>query len=497
MASSVADQLPSGFLRTNSFLRGDSSSTYSSVSHQPLPPGHWVLDVHGNCSKCHHHHGSARVHFNVPTNDNATITHVRCQRCNEKWLAFGCRNQTQLSLLSINSITPDSVAVSVQHSLAEMVRLATAIAAPSHSMVRVTESPPSLSSTRQQSFPAAPLFPTHVGDASRSRPMDAIYSNGSADSTTVQPRTPTQFSTPLSVQPSSSQRYGIRTNRRISNLRENLGLRFPALHRANLSRRLSIMRQPRMSVIHAKHRPVIMNLPDDSTATASLVLEAATQADHSETELAQEHPEQPSDSLSRRSTSSDTAVRFLAALANETTDLGALSQKEKAAWVREKYTEFKNQTARARAQRNTNSVGTSTDVYLVADTRHYVETDLGRGQLQDLLGLGSQHGHLSFRPERASTISISTESSQAEPLLSDTNTVTFRSRSDRASTTSVSPRTSQAETLVSETNTVVFPSSPRFSWNERVRRERSGSPRPPSINVQTLQRLRRSGEIRY
>lgn len=74
--------------------------------YRPLPPGCWTLPFHGDCPHCRHHHSGVEVRVTI-AEDPSQVSHVRCERCQLKWAAFGGRNTTRLSLMSTASTYPD------------------------------------------------------------------------------------------------------------------------------------------------------------------------------------------------------------------------------------------------------------------------------------------------------------------------------------------------------------------------------------------------------
>ncbi|KAF9695437.1 hypothetical protein EKO04_006428 [Ascochyta lentis] len=449
MATSEADLSPSGPSGSNKLsvptsVRRDSSSSYSSDAYSPLPPGRWNLNLHGNCPKCHHHHSFARFKVNIPSNPNIT-THVRCQACDAKWLAIGGRNATQLSLLSINSLTPDPAVETVRYSLVHMIRTTTALATLSPVLAGIAESPASSTPSRQHSTRIAQVNETRINTSSTKIPGKSVP---------IQLPGSVGFDSPLSVRPITNQKYGLWTGRHISHFKESMGIRFPAFHRANLRTRFGITKPPKMSVRRWGKQPI----------STPMVAEHVTDSDHApDLSLSGEAsqgcqaggPTARDFEPDKTYDSSDTAIQFLQNLASETTHLALMTEKEKAVWVRAKYTEFKNRIDVA------GDVGDPMpQLVQLAD----LISRQGRGS-DELLGLGS---HLAAFDE-------------------------YRPRDSF----SISERTSEAETAVDDTTAI---SLPRYSLVDFLQRERrgSGSPRPHSMTASTLQPLRRGRrEVRF
>jgi hypothetical protein len=108
------------------------STTSSAGSGRPIPAGHWILNLSGNCPRCHHHHRTVKIHVRASTASNR-ISDVDCSNCRALWLASGTRNSTRISLLSVNTIPAANLTEETEFrsTLVQMVRSATAIAAPS------------------------------------------------------------------------------------------------------------------------------------------------------------------------------------------------------------------------------------------------------------------------------------------------------------------------------------------------------------------------------
>ncbi|KAH6644599.1 hypothetical protein C7974DRAFT_24327 [Boeremia exigua] len=434
MARSDVVPKPLASMRSSSRSRRESSSSYSSDAYSPLPPGLWTLDVHGNCSKCHHHHSSARVQINISRSPNGT-THVRCERCREKWLTFGGRNQTQLSLLSVDSVPPNPTAVHVRYSLINMIRSATAVAALSPVLAGIAELPTPAVPSRQQSY--------HVTSLDDPGAVDSF--GHIAEDTILQPQVLVGSPTALSVQPGNTQRYGIHTGRYIAHLKENLGLRFPALHRANLSRRFGITKPSKISSNRLGKHPVKTGNSREGMLNTNCEPITVTPEEFIQQETMQGQPSQESGRFFESPLPSTTAAHFLATLARDSTNLGALTEEEKVIWVRAKCTEFAEWAAQARNSHVTVPVGTSIDATYTIRTPQHEEGNLRQRLPTDILGVGSHYGLFDgLYPMRAHTLSIS-------------------------------PNTSEAETAVDDNTTVA--SAPRYSWSEH--------------------RLRRSGETRF
>lgn len=128
-SSPSTTELPLGSPLDTSLVRHDSTSSDGSHKYSPLKPGRWIVNVHGNCPKCRHHHSAVEVKVKVPRHGEAShVSNIHCEKCNEKWVAFGARNATEISLLSAVTIEPDPLEREVRYRLIDIVRAATAVA---------------------------------------------------------------------------------------------------------------------------------------------------------------------------------------------------------------------------------------------------------------------------------------------------------------------------------------------------------------------------------
>lgn len=136
--TSTVQGIPEGIPRR----RSDTSSiTSSSTSPVPIPPGHYILPIHGNCPRCHHYHKAASINVRMSADANRA-SYVCCEKCNEKWFAFGAGNSTRISLLSTQTAEPETVECErdFRYALIEMVRSVTSVASAS-ALASVPEQP--------------------------------------------------------------------------------------------------------------------------------------------------------------------------------------------------------------------------------------------------------------------------------------------------------------------------------------------------------------------
>jgi hypothetical protein len=116
----VGVDLPS---KPSPLTRQDTGSTRSNSKYTPLPPGFYTLPIHGNCPRCHHHHSSAEVRVRL-SEDITRVSKVNCQKCGERWLAFGGQNATCISLLSTQTTDPDERELRYRLTIINLVRSA-------------------------------------------------------------------------------------------------------------------------------------------------------------------------------------------------------------------------------------------------------------------------------------------------------------------------------------------------------------------------------------
>jgi hypothetical protein len=61
--------------------------TAGSDQYSPLPPGRWLMDLHGSCPKCHHQHNAVKVTIDT-SHGGWSTSQVLCEGCKEIWLPF-------------------------------------------------------------------------------------------------------------------------------------------------------------------------------------------------------------------------------------------------------------------------------------------------------------------------------------------------------------------------------------------------------------------------
>ncbi|KAF2271879.1 uncharacterized protein EI97DRAFT_242028 [Westerdykella ornata] len=121
--------------------RSDTGSSTGEINQGPvpMPAGVYTLPIHGNCPRCHHYHAAVSISVRV-SSDPRRVSHVYCERCREKWLAFGGTGSTRMSLLSTRTMEPDIVERRFRYAIVDMVRSVTSLAS-STALSRVPEVP--------------------------------------------------------------------------------------------------------------------------------------------------------------------------------------------------------------------------------------------------------------------------------------------------------------------------------------------------------------------
>jgi hypothetical protein len=117
-------------------IRRDSTSTTG--SERPLPLGHWILPISGNCPRCRHHHKSVKIHVRNANNSGGMVD-LHCEKCNKLWLGSGNRNSTRVSLASNETIDQPFIEPEIRTTLAHMVRAATRVGTLSPTLPNITE----------------------------------------------------------------------------------------------------------------------------------------------------------------------------------------------------------------------------------------------------------------------------------------------------------------------------------------------------------------------
>lgn len=301
--------------------------------YQPLPEGCWTFPFHGNCPKCRHHHRAFEVQVKV-SRDAGHVSYVYCEKCGHKWVAFGGRNSTRISLLSTTTSESDSTDKQVHYSLVQIVKLAAAKKAlgtlpesPSPTIFRrnskAASSSGSLRAFASSDIPAIRSPSPRVDEASheRSKSVEQTPANTKGHTRLLRKRD--------------------RTVQLFSELKFKLTTQISRLRRAQLKLKLKLPhKQPASSTGQLKHShtrapqtTTLIDVPaDDPPATVheqSVLGDEAVGA----TESVRDEVEKPTGRLTDM-------VIFIAELDKEL--LASLDEQERIKWMRKTYTEYKN-----------------------------------------------------------------------------------------------------------------------------------------------------------
>ena len=434
--------LSQGHAPVRSLVRRDTASSAGSDKYLPMPTGHWLLDLHGNCPRCRHHHTAVKIKINV-THDSSKFSRVQCENCKENWLAFAGNNSTQISLLSTATINPDPVEKEVRLTLINLVRSATTITAiASPTLTRIPESSP----------------PDIAGEPSTRRPASNVLQPVSRASGTPgrvsfnipAPNIRGDTQSPRATSPVSrsvaNEQNTRGTRHALFNLKQRVKTRITRLQKLSLRRFLGISKGSKVSAKRAEKLPVELPVAENPPASNEHSPEPiAHDEQHSEELLEPNHTESDVPEPSNRT---DEAARFIDSVKNVPLEL--MDKKERIAWMRGKLTQFKEQRAKSTLSRNSTTVDIGTQVprhespYLVSLRPHH---------LPDFFGLGSHFGY-------SERFSVSDPSLRTHPI-------------------SISERTSEAPTVVDDS---AVASNPRLSRLFQREHLRSGSPRPQSLH---------------
>lgn len=418
--------------------------TRSSISRSPLPPGKWTLSIHGNCSRCHHHHKATVVRIDV-SDDPEEPSHIICEGCNEKWLTIGGRNVTQLSLLSTQTNDSDPEETRYRSALIYIVQSAmsaTAFAAPT-ALPSVPEAPSGLPS-RGNSTRSPTRIPmndtetqTHSASDHDTQALNHIPVHNTTSSSPDNRR--------LNSRTEPSNRVEL-SKKALKRIKRKLQDTFPTL-KDRLKKLIPTPRQRKRAKKVKGKQPAIETMQDSSRSLHS----GTSKGDNLENHVNRTGCEQATqtEEACRLRKTADQAIAELDNIDKQV--IQNMTPDERRAWIREQITAFKCCTSHSCSCRRRRS----STIHMVDSS---AQADLPppepyrRHSADILFGLGS---HFDVWPhgnwyQDNGTLSIS------------------------------ATRTSDAETAV---EAPTFPSSPRQSWVDHVRnqRHRSLSPQPPSV----------------
>jgi DNA-directed RNA polymerase subunit M/transcription elongation factor TFIIS len=308
----------------------DTSSTQSHDKYEPLPPGCWTLDFHGNCPRCHHHHKALQVQVKV-TSDASQVSYVRCERCQDKWAAFGGRNATRISLLSTTTNEPDSVERGVRYSLVEIVKLAQERASlgtlPEASSPVLSHQPPA---SAHKIAGSSPVFPSLDLSATGKEAEDAKLSEPGLYHHSLGPSV--SYSTEHTIAPKSRSS----TLRLLSKFKLKITTRFPMLNKGPGRRILGSYKQPNMSKRQIEKSPI------QTPQTANPVpapLPASMEQPLSSGKHEVASPRTYEVDIAEPSKRIAEVIAFVASL--DKSALNLMSEQERSQWMRQEYTNFK------------------------------------------------------------------------------------------------------------------------------------------------------------
>jgi DNA-directed RNA polymerase subunit M/transcription elongation factor TFIIS len=311
---------------THKLISHDTSLSQSHDKYEPLPPGCWTLDFHGNCPRCHHYHKALQIQIKV-TPDASQVSYVRCERCQDRWAAFGGRNSTRISLLSTTTIEPDSVERGVRYSLVEIVKLAQRTAA--------------LGTLPEASSPVLPHQPSvsaHT-DASLSLATSSLDIAATApDAQDVTSAAPVRNRYSLKSTPFYSTEHAIApeshssTRRLLTKLKVKITARFPMLNQGPGRRILGSYKQPEMSKRQFE-KSAVRTLPT-ADPTPAVANQARSPGKHEAAPPGnfQAAIVEPSKRIAE-------VITFISGL--DKSVLNSMSDQERSKWMRQEYTRFK------------------------------------------------------------------------------------------------------------------------------------------------------------
>lgn len=238
---------------------------------------------------------------------------------------------------------------------------------------------------------------------------------------------------PTTMRPIVTEKYGLMTGRKMSHLKQSLGVHFPALHRANLRSPFGSLKKAKMSNKQQGKQPVKNLSPGDNLAVHGSDLSTSVEPNE---QANKEKIPFPISDLQDHLAAAPAASRFLATVRSEMQDPSSLSDKGKARWLRENYTSFKALPVQSGVTQSLASKNTSTPKEIT--TQHpplgIVLDNTPSRQSIDLSGIGGARS------------------------------LSARTHSVRASIASISDHISEGSTMMDDASTVA--SSPRISWQE-------------------------------
>jgi hypothetical protein len=388
--------------------RQDTDSSYDHEKYEPLPPGCWTLDFHGNCPRCHHHNRALQVHVRV-TQDARHVSYVHCERCQDRWAAFGGRNSTRISLLSSTTTEPDLAARGVRYSLIDIVNLATG-------KVPLDTLPESLSpAPSRQSSVKEHTASKSSADFPTPRTSIPIEHTEVSPTPIIQSHQHLEVNTCDAALPAT-----IRGNTRqlISILKAKVTKRFPILHRSSLKQRTSFLKPPGLSARQIEKSPIrtppVEGLDTVSAAPSTAAARSQKIPFDRRTSDFQGKVVEPSKRIAE-------VVTFVASLDKST--LNSMSEEGRTEWMREQYTAFK-----ARKKKHIAPLSMSTIVHESTPTEPPPSPPRRLERISiEMLGIGARFEGMTIFESleaafRRGSITISEATSEA-PSAPDENTL--------------------------------------------------------------------------
>jgi DNA-directed RNA polymerase subunit M/transcription elongation factor TFIIS len=325
----------------------DTFSSDSSAPYEPLPQGRYKIAVHGNCPLCHHRHSGAEVKIKV-TADVSHVSRVKCEVCGQTWAAFGGRNATVISLLSTTSTESDEMAKEVRLRLIDVVKMATAQAASSLGTVpeqltyQPAQEPPAVSSSHENTLTPRSL-------------------EISIPATAVEKELPAR----LDGNPQSASKHSNGLRRSLSKLRKSITRRIPTSFRVSIQQRITSIKGPSKTLRQMEKSPVNTAPAGDQGVRGESSIKTDT---HHGIEFAHlSRVTLPEGNVPGPATRFTDVASFLRDL--DKSQLPFMDDKQRAAWLRRNYTDFKNRNQKHQTSLTISEVlGTSTDPYVPAES---------------------------------------------------------------------------------------------------------------------------------
>lgn len=273
------------------------------------------------------------------TEDPSQVSYVRCEKCQEKWAAFGGRNTTRISLLSTTTTEPDSIDRQVHYKLVQIVEMAVAAKA---SLSTLSESSPPVIS-RQPSKSAFTNASPRVFVASDS-PILPVPSQRDVNEVDQEQHEILESTPVTSQEQAKPLRKRDRTVQFLSKLKGRLTTQLSRLRRAQLKPKVPL-RQPAASTRRLEESPtrtsqtMVLNVVPIDNPSATMRARSPLAEDTAEaTSSSRDSVDKPTGRLAE-------VVTFIAGLDQDR--LSSLDDQERAKWMRETYTDFKNRNRKS------------------------------------------------------------------------------------------------------------------------------------------------------